>query len=564
MPRFKVTDPQTGRSVTISGDSPPTEQELVEIFATVEQSGRGRAGALFGEDTGPPAAPVGGLEAAGLPPQQAAAGAPVGPEAIFEPALAIGSGIVAEPAAGLAGIAQAINPFAAPGAGAEAVQATQEALTFQPKTPGGQAGLQAVGEVVAPIGEAISGAEKFLGDTTFDITGSPALAAAAATIPTAIGEVIGVALGKGAVKTAKNAKIAAKEGIITRELAEAAPTIDQLFDTSREVYKEIDDLGASLKPQPFEDLTQKLDKVTTNMGINPIITPKATQAVKEFDAIVGESVTLTELDILRKVAQNAAKSTEKADAAIGVAMIDTIDQAMDNFKRKDFTRPQDGAEIGKRYKVARNLWGRARRSEIIEEAFEDARNQASGFENGIRTQFRSLLKNKRQRRFFSKSEINAMNRVVRGSTGENIAKLIGKFGFTEGGATSFLGASIGIGAGATIGGPIGAVIVPAIGQISKGLAQRLTVRNAEFANDVIRAGKDGRKIVQAYLDNTPAKSRSSQELSELLMRNDIDLDLLQQTELVTQAAQIAQQNRAALAGAVAAGTPQPQQQTQAQ
>lgn len=35
MPRYRVTDPETGRTVTISGDSPPSEAELNEIFASV-------------------------------------------------------------------------------------------------------------------------------------------------------------------------------------------------------------------------------------------------------------------------------------------------------------------------------------------------------------------------------------------------------------------------------------------------------------------------------------------------------------------------------------------------
>lgn len=35
MPTYTVTDPQTGRKVTLTGDSPPTDQELEEIFASL-------------------------------------------------------------------------------------------------------------------------------------------------------------------------------------------------------------------------------------------------------------------------------------------------------------------------------------------------------------------------------------------------------------------------------------------------------------------------------------------------------------------------------------------------
>ena len=37
MPTFKVTDPNTGRVVRLTGDSPPTEQELEQIFSQLPQ-----------------------------------------------------------------------------------------------------------------------------------------------------------------------------------------------------------------------------------------------------------------------------------------------------------------------------------------------------------------------------------------------------------------------------------------------------------------------------------------------------------------------------------------------
>lgn len=39
MPTYKITDPETGRTVSITGDSPPSEQELNEIFSSVSDSG---------------------------------------------------------------------------------------------------------------------------------------------------------------------------------------------------------------------------------------------------------------------------------------------------------------------------------------------------------------------------------------------------------------------------------------------------------------------------------------------------------------------------------------------
>lgn len=566
MPTFTITDPDSGLSLNITGDSPPTEQELEEIFATMAQQQqpeqRGRAQALFGDDIAPPPQPPGGLEAAGLPPQQLAP--PVGPVAGIEPALAIGTGIVAEPIAGLAGLAA--TPFGGAQLGTEAIEATREALTFQPKTEPGRAGLQAVGETLAPVGEVLSKVEKTLGDATFNATGSPALAAAAATAPTAFGELLGIGLGKGAVKvgqkTAKEAKDAVKRGVIDQEIADAVPTIDQLKDTSRAVYKEIDDLGAVVTDKSYRKITRDLNKVFRTLGGDKNITPKATASLERFNQAAREKrdIPLSEIDILRTVAGNAAKSLEAPESAIGTAMIDVVDSSLDKFKKKDFTGAIEGAEITSRYKVARNLWGRARRSELIQEAFTKARNQASGFENGIRTQFRSILNSKRQRRLFNEQELDAMRNVVQGTKKENLAKFIGRLGFFEGGSTSLLGAATGSALGAAVAGPVGAAIVPMVGQVSKSLAQRMTRRGAEFVDEVIRAGRDARQITEAYIRHTPKKARRAEELSELLMRPDIDLTDIPDNDIARRAVQLAQQRRAAVTGAVVGSLPQQTQQ----
>ncbi len=470
---------------------------------------------------------------------------------VVEPALTLGTGMLAEPVAGLAGIAQSINPFADEGAGSRAVEATREALTFQPRTKSGQESLQSVGEVIEPVAKVLSQAEKALGDGAFKVTGSPALAAAAATIPTALAELIGVGAGKGALKSATKIKKAASQGKIAREIAEAVPSIDQLKDVSRSVYKEIDDLGATLKPDAFDSLTKNLSRVAKEGGVDPDITPKAAKALARFGERVGDDITLTEVDTLRKVAQNAAKSLEPAEAAIGARMIESVDSFLDNIGPAAFSRAEGSVqEVGKRYKVARELWGRARKSELLQDSFEKARNQASGFENGIRVQFRSILNNKKQRKFFKANELEAMKRVVRGDKKENFAKLVGRLGFSEGGATNILGAATGAAGGAAAFGAPGAVIVPVIGQVSRKLAQRMTARNAEFADQVIRSGKDANKIAASYIRNTPKARRNAAELSELLMQPDIQLSVIPKSTLLKEAAKLAAQNRAVELGGV--------------
>lgn len=110
--------------------------------------------------------------------------------------LSFATGSIAEPVAGLSGIAASL--FGGSKSGAEAVEGVQEALTYQPRTQLGQQTQQNVGQALAPVGEALQTAEQTLGDVTYDITGSPALAAGAATLPTAALELLGVRGARGA------------------------------------------------------------------------------------------------------------------------------------------------------------------------------------------------------------------------------------------------------------------------------------------------------------------------------------------------------------------------------
>jgi len=474
---------------------------------------------------------------------------------VFEPAATMITGAIAEPIAGLAGIAAQIIPGGR--RGGEAVEATREALTFQPRTPAGQRGLEAVGKFLEPVSKVFTAAEDALANKTMELTNSPALAAAAATIPTLLAEITGFASGKGALKGGR----AVQEGQLTREIADAAPTSEVLKDTSRTVFKEIDDLGVTVKPDAYRTLVGTIRQETRSRGLDPDITPKAAKALRRLEDAVGEDISLSELDNLRTVAQNAASSIEPPERMLGSIMIETIDDFLDRSGSQSLNSPE-GVNIGQRYKVARDLWGRARRSELINEAIETARNQASGFENGIRVQFRQIINNKKKRKFFKPNELAAMKRVVEGTKGTNIAKLLGRLGFSEGGATNIIGGALGATAGGVAFGTPGAVIVPVIGQLSRKLAQRLTEGSAKFADQVIRAGKDARKITRAYLDNTPIDQRNPADLSELLMRNDIDLTTIDATELATEAARLANDRRVGLASAAAGGAVTPDQNTE--
>lgn len=509
---------------------------------------------------------------------------------VLEPAAAIGSSAILTPVAGLAGLATQVPESMGlidQGTAGSVVESVQD-FAYEPRTEAGKSAMGVVSDIAGSAAqrsnEAISfikdlatgntleesilklnepdaitekGVSQAMGDKVLEETGSPALAALATAIPTAAMEALGYKLGRVSGKGIKP-KVQAKAPLtkqIKDSIIESAPTVDQLKKTSRGLYDELTESGVMLKPAPYARMRRKITNELDSKGYDAEINPEIKASIARLNNSVGKSVNLVEIDNIRKVAQNAAGSQSASTRMLAQTMISEIDEFLDSVPQRSLTSgSMDAAQIGKKYKAARNLWGRAKKSEMINEAFDKASRQASGFENGIVIQFRSILNNKNKRKFLNRSDIKAMDSVVKGGTLEDIAKAVGKLGIKEGHNTSLVGPAIGATGGAAVLGPFGAVAVPAIGQLSKNLSQRLTKGKADFAEALARAGKDAKAITEAYLANTPKGKRSSAELSQLLMSEKIDLsDAMKSKNSILRSASEKAMNKRALAGIIAAG-----------
>lgn len=190
------------------------------------------------------------------------------PGAPEEVLASIASSIIAEPVAGIAGLAQSLNPFADEGAGADAVQKTRDALTYQPKIKAAQIGQQGLGETLQPVGEAFSKAETTLGETTLDYTGSEELAAAAHTLPTAVLEMLGIAGLKGFKPAVKKGKDIGKSVVTkSKEVVHKPVNLLQAGQPTEQLNKMLNSRGLV-----YENLTPEARNVIpeiTKAGQNP-------------------------------------------------------------------------------------------------------------------------------------------------------------------------------------------------------------------------------------------------------------------------------------------------------
>ena len=144
---YRVTDPQTGRVMRVTGDSPPSEQELQEIFSKFDVVKE----RTFGEKA----------------------------KGVFDAAATMATSAMAQPVGGLFGLANLAINQDPKRAAARAIE-MRDKLTYQPDEAG-QEYLQSLAEapIIKQIGETSEAAGEYAGRKTLDLTGSPALASIA-------------------------------------------------------------------------------------------------------------------------------------------------------------------------------------------------------------------------------------------------------------------------------------------------------------------------------------------------------------------------------------------------
>jgi hypothetical protein len=164
----------------------------------------------------------------------------------FEPALTFATGAIAEPIAGLAGLAAA--PFT-PDTGASVVEQTRDLLTFDPVTRRGQRTLGAAGELVQPIAEAAEEGIRTVTDPIAEVAG-PGVATAVHTLPFAALE----ALGLRGLRTARGSKqVTGITDDVAEKLAEQDINIDDLSDADVSAIQQEVTKSAQERLQRFQE-----------------------------------------------------------------------------------------------------------------------------------------------------------------------------------------------------------------------------------------------------------------------------------------------------------------------
>jgi hypothetical protein len=220
-------------------------------------------------------------------------------------------------------------------------------------------------------------------------------------------------------------------------------------------------------------------------GVGPVLKRLQEQASREGV----DGISLKGLDQLRQMANNLRGNlNNRAEGEIGRQISKKIDKMIDTLDDKDVfalngnkTQAVLSLREGRKYNRA------LRTSQMIQEAIEKATNTAAvgGHpETALKSQFRSILNSPGRRRFLTEDERAAMQAVVRGTKGRNLARLIGRLSPQHPLGLLFHAGSLfatgGLSAASFVGG--------AAGVVGKAIGERGTKGAVAHLDELARAG----------------------------------------------------------------------------
>lgn len=282
------------------------------------------------------------------------------------------------------------------------------------------------------------------------------------------------------------------------------PSLDDLKALTKRLYNEADQQGASYSPEQLSALYQGVsDEIsTTGLGrITPRTHPTTNAMLRQMKGQGDAPASLTELDRLRRLS-GSANVTNPDDQRLSGFIRQNIDEFTDN------TPPSSGGNAASILKQARAANTRLRKSEQIDEALvkagrrADSTGSGGNWQNASRQNIRRILDSKKLRRGFTPEEIAQMEKVVRGTPGQNLLRTIGKLSPEGNGLMTMLGIG-------------GAAINPAMGAASGGgfIAKRASDRAAtQSIDDLIRLVRTGQSMA-------PVATRGSQAVTDPLLQS---------------------------------------------
>lgn len=285
---------------------------------------------------------------------------------------------------------------------------------------------------------------------------------------------------------------AIRQSGMDKQLVKGAPTADDLFDAGRRAYDAADNAGVTFDPAGIGDLATSGQAALQQFGAHPQLQPRAYAVLGAIQdaSSSGQPLKLRDVENLRKIASNAIRGTQDASDKAATAKLMELIDAFEVNPASPYVMMGDQKAGSDAIKEARDLWRRGSKSSMLEEALVKAERQAASagsggnIDNAIRQQIKSILNSPKKSLGLKPEEIEALERVVKGTPGQNALRLGGKLAPT--GIVSGMGT---IGIPSVAGEPMLGLLLAGAGMGMKGAADRATGNNLAIADAIIRAGK---------------------------------------------------------------------------
>lgn len=281
--------------------------------------------------------------------------------------------------------------------------------------------------------------------------------------------------------------------------------------------------AATITKDTYNSIVSDLWNEANDFGLTTQLKGEVQGTLKDFAVRAKTTGTpsLYDLEVLRRSLRNiGGNPLDKSAQALSSKLIANLDNNVENLSAASIAATgETGKPVLDVLKEARGTYKIGVKSQLIENAIENAKNAASGNENGLRIEFRKLLKPGMVENF-TDGERKMIEQVARGNLKSNALRWFGSFGIPTDSGRNFLGSVIGGSVGSTIGGMaagpagmlVGGPLLAGAGTLAKMASNAATQNSAALVEELVKAGPAGNQLL------AEAMKQASEAGKQALMR----------------------------------------------
>ena len=318
-----------------------------------------------------------------------------------------------------------------------------------PETMGERAALaagEAVGSVVPQLGaaKALASTAKnpILAGVAETLAQAPRTQTAIAPTSAVAGQVVGETTGNPLLGLGASLGTGTGIGFMSRPPKPPKRTANDLRNEANKIHAKAEEIGLTIKEDSIFDLRLKIDSALKDAGYDENLHTQLKAIIKRIEADT-QNLPLKNIEILRRVIKSQGGNVDPDVRRLSGIALDVFDEVVDSWNSRDTV--SGSTDALKLLKQFRKVYYDKSRLDTIESLMgridlKQSQFSASGRENAIRNEFRTLANNERRMRLFPKNEQEMIRKVAKGGPLRNTLRYFGKFaptgpvsGFTHGG-----------------------------------------------------------------------------------------------------------------------------------